>query len=77
MEMRERSSFRDTFFRVKREPQTRPISVATEFVDTDWDEDDILSDPEEPIDNSPRASLNSVCPSALVIETTLYGMNPK
>lgn len=60
MEMRERSSLRDTFFGLKREPQKRPTSVATEFVDTDWDEDDILSDFEEPVDNSPRASLRSV-----------------
>ncbi|PKS06615.1 hypothetical protein jhhlp_007364 [Lomentospora prolificans] len=64
-EMRERNSYRDTFFSLKREPQRRPMSVATEFVDTDWDEDDILSDFEEPLDNidhfdnSPRASLHS------------------
>lgn len=65
MEMRERNSLQDTFFGLKREPQKRPMSVATEFVDTDWDEDDILSDFEEPLDNidqfdnSPRASLHS------------------
>lgn len=34
----------------------RPMSVATEFVDTDWDEE-IVSDVE---DNSPRVSLQSV-----------------
>lgn len=38
----------------------RPTSVATEFVDTDWDDDDdedIISEAE---DNSPRVSLQSV-----------------
>lgn len=49
---------RDTFFSLKDESYTtRPTSVATEFVDTDWDEDDIVSEPE---DNSPRISLQSV-----------------
>ncbi|KOS18952.1 Protein pob1 [Escovopsis weberi] len=58
-EMRQKEISRDTFFSLKHEPQQfRPISVATEFVDTDWDEEeDIESDPEE---NSPRASLQSV-----------------
>lgn len=58
--MKERGSFRDAFFGLKREPQRRPVSVATEFVDTDWDDEDILTDFEEPGDNSPRASLHSV-----------------
>lgn len=49
---------RETFFSVKSESRgMRPTSVATEFVDTDWDEDDIISEPE---DNSPRVSLQSV-----------------
>jgi hypothetical protein len=58
--MVEKATLRDTFFSLKRERQRRPTSVATEFVDTDWDDDDIISDLEEPIDNSPRHSLNSV-----------------
>lgn len=58
--MKERSSLRDTFFSLKRQPQRRPVSVATEFVDTDFDEEDILTDFEEPGDNSPRVSLRSV-----------------
>lgn len=58
--MMERNNVRDNFFSIKREPQKRPMSVATEFVDTDWDEDDILTDFEEPTDNSPRASMHSV-----------------
>jgi len=59
-EMVEKATLRDTFFSLKRERQRRPTSVATEFVDTDWDDDDILSDPEEPMENSPRHSLKSV-----------------
>ncbi|KAG5980543.1 hypothetical protein E4U55_003919 [Claviceps digitariae] len=49
---------KDTFFGLKPSSQARrPMSVATEFVDTDWDED-VPSDVE---DNSPRLSLQSVC----------------
>ncbi|CAI4216465.1 unnamed protein product [Parascedosporium putredinis] len=65
-EMRELNPVRDTFFRMNREPVKRPMSVATEFVDTDWEEDGFLTDFEEPLpnsshfDNSPRASLHSV-----------------
>lgn len=56
-EMRQKPAPRDTFFSLRSEPQSfRPDSVATEFVDTDWDED--ISEPE---DNSPRVSLQSVC----------------
>ncbi|EGY22737.1 hypothetical protein VD0002_g969 [Verticillium dahliae] len=54
-EMRQKANLRDTFFGLKSEPQDRPISVATEFVDTDWDEE-IISEAE---DNSPRHSVNS------------------
>ncbi|SPO00875.1 uncharacterized protein DNG_03623 [Cephalotrichum gorgonifer] len=57
--MEERGSLRDAFFGLKREPITRPMSVATEFVDSDWEEDDILTDFEEPADNSPRVSMHS------------------
>ncbi|KAK7431122.1 hypothetical protein QQZ08_002403 [Neonectria magnoliae] len=56
-EMRQKPIPRDTFFSLKNESQMlRPTSVATEFVDTDWDEDDIISDVE---DNSPRLSVQS------------------
>ncbi|KAK1512925.1 PH domain-containing protein [Colletotrichum tamarilloi] len=53
-EMREKAPMRDTFFGIKAEPQ-RPTSVATEFMDMEWD-DDVLSEFE---DNSPRISVNS------------------
>jgi hypothetical protein len=58
-QMRQRPLPRDTFFSLKNDSQIleRPISVATEFVDTDWEEEDeIISDEE---DNSPRISLQS------------------
>lgn len=55
-EMRQKFT-RDAFFRLGNELQMqRPASVATEFVDTDWDEE-IMSEAE---DNSPRVSLQSV-----------------
>ncbi|KAF4441884.1 Protein pob1 [Fusarium austroafricanum] len=57
--MRQQPLPRDTFFSLKNDSQIleRPISVATEFVDTDWEEEDeIISDEE---DNSPRISLQS------------------
>ncbi|TDZ17730.1 Protein pob1 [Colletotrichum orbiculare MAFF 240422] len=53
-EMREKAPLRETFFGLKAEPQ-RPLSVATEFMDVEWD-DDVLSELE---DNSPRISVNS------------------
>ncbi|KAJ0291178.1 hypothetical protein COL940_000366 [Colletotrichum noveboracense] len=53
-EMREKVPMRDTFFGLKSEPQ-RPSSVATEFMDMEWD-DEVLSELE---DNSPRISVNS------------------
>lgn len=60
---------RDTFFSVKNQSRgMRPTSVATEFVDTDWDEDDIISDPE---DNSPRISLQSVSLGFTLQQTSL------
>lgn len=56
-EMKQKRTNRDTFFSVKNDTvDQRPLSVATEFVDTDWDEE-IISDAE---DNSPRVSLQSV-----------------
>jgi hypothetical protein len=59
--MRQKPAPRDTFFSLKSEPyNARPTSVATEFVDTDWDEE-IISEAE---DNSPRVSLQSVSGSS-------------
>ncbi|RYP79623.1 hypothetical protein DL769_002862 [Monosporascus sp. CRB-8-3] len=56
-EMRQRARH-ESFFGMKgRDP--RPTSVATEIVDTDWDEEDIISDIEDDEPNSPRVSLNS------------------
>lgn len=55
--MRQKAATRDTFFSLKSGMvDQRPLSVATEFVDTDWDEE-IISDDEN---NSPRVSLQSV-----------------
>ncbi|KAK5624472.1 hypothetical protein RRF57_000188 [Xylaria bambusicola] len=43
-----------------KDPELRPVSVTTEIVDTDWEEDDTLSEIEEYDNaNSPRVSLNS------------------
>ncbi|KAI1341537.1 hypothetical protein F5Y15DRAFT_359306 [Xylariaceae sp. FL0016] len=57
-EMRQKSLLHDSFFGLKGlEP--RPTSVATEIVDTDWDEEDIVSEIEDDEQNSPRVSLNS------------------
>ncbi|KAI1083273.1 hypothetical protein F5B20DRAFT_454341 [Whalleya microplaca] len=57
-EMFQKSRLHDPFFGLKGlEP--RPTSVATEIVDTDWDEDDIISEIEDDDPNSPRVSLNS------------------
>ncbi|KAI1504408.1 hypothetical protein F5X99DRAFT_416664 [Biscogniauxia marginata] len=57
-EMRQKSRLHDPFFGLKGlEP--RPNSIATEIVDTDWDEEDIVSEIEDDDPNSPRVSLNS------------------
>ncbi|KAH6606517.1 hypothetical protein Trco_005670 [Trichoderma cornu-damae] len=59
-EMRQKPAPQNTFFNLKHEPQQfRPTSVATEFVDTDWDEEDdeVMSEPE---DNSPRSGQPSI-----------------
>lgn len=62
--MRQKPAPRDTFFSLKNDVlDQRPLSVATEFVDTDWDEE-IISDTE---DNSPRVSLQSVSEQASTI----------
>ncbi|OAR05691.1 hypothetical protein LLEC1_03180, partial [Akanthomyces lecanii] len=57
-EMRQKPAPQDTFFNLINDSQHyRPTSVATEFVDTDWDEEDtILTDAE---DISPRGSFQS------------------
>lgn len=61
-EMMEKSHFRETFFSVKNVPPPRPDSVHTEFMETDWEEDDILSELDDG-DSSPRLSLDSVSTS--------------
>jgi hypothetical protein len=58
-EMQQRAPSHDSFFSLKG-ADLRPGSVATEFVDTDWEEDGIISDLEDDESNSPRTSLNSV-----------------
>lgn len=58
-QMMEKSRFRDTFFSLKNVAPQRPDSVHTEFMETDWDEDDILSEFEDG-DSSPRLSMDSV-----------------
>ncbi|KAI5861772.1 hypothetical protein GGS23DRAFT_598178 [Durotheca rogersii] len=59
--MRQKGYFQDSFFGMKGF-EARPISVATEFVDTDWDEEDeedATSEIEDEDPDSPRVSLNS------------------
>ncbi|TGJ85065.1 hypothetical protein E0Z10_g3671 [Xylaria hypoxylon] len=48
----------DPYFGLK-DHEYRPVSVTTEIVDTDWDEDEIVSEIEDNDANSPRVSLNS------------------
>lgn len=57
--------FHNAYFGLK-DPEIRPVSVTTEIVDTEWDEDEIVSEIEEEYEdeeeeeaNSPRVSLNS------------------
>ncbi|KKY39929.1 putative sam and ph domain-containing protein [Diaporthe ampelina] len=57
-EMMEKSHLRETFFSVKNVAPPRPDSVHTEFMETDWEEDDILSELDDG-DSSPRLSLDS------------------
>lgn len=61
-EMMEKSRLRETFFSVRNVPPPRPDSVHTEFMETDWEEDDILSELDDG-DSSPRLSLDSVSTS--------------
>ncbi|KAI2466619.1 hypothetical protein F4781DRAFT_445014 [Annulohypoxylon bovei var. microspora] len=60
-EMRQKGHLHDPFFGLKG-LDPRPTSIATEIVDTEWDEDeddDIVSEIEEDDPDSPRISLNS------------------
>jgi hypothetical protein len=57
--MRQKTRPHDSFFGMKG-PEPRPSSVATEIVDTDWDEEELVSEIEDDEPNSPRISLNSV-----------------
>ncbi|KAI0890536.1 uncharacterized protein GGS22DRAFT_14782 [Annulohypoxylon maeteangense] len=59
-EMRQKNHFHDPFFGLKG-LDPRPTSVATEIVDTEWEEEeeDIVSEIEDEDPDSPRISLNS------------------
>ncbi|ELQ42533.1 SAM and PH domain-containing protein [Pyricularia oryzae Y34] len=57
-EMLQKPHLHEAFFSLKNAPQERPLSVATEFMESDFDDDEILSDVENG-DNSPRLSVNS------------------
>ncbi len=59
MEMFEKARLHEAFFSLKG-VQDRPTStVTTEFMESDWDDDEILSEIEGG-ENSPRTSVNSV-----------------
>ncbi|KAI1127689.1 hypothetical protein F5Y10DRAFT_189217 [Nemania abortiva] len=47
--------YQDPYFGLK-DHEYRPVSITTEIVDTDWDEDELVEDDNA---NSPRVSLNS------------------
>lgn len=68
-EMMEKPHFRENFFSVKNAAPPRPDSVLTEFMETDWEEDDILSDLDD--ETPPRLSLDSADdqPSMLTLST--------
>lgn len=57
-EMLQKPHLHESFFSLKNVSQERPLSVATEFMESDFDDDEILSDVEDG-DNSPRLSVNS------------------
>lgn len=72
--MRQKNQLHDPFFGLKGY-DPRPTSVATEFVDTDWDEeDDIVSEIEDDDPDSPRISLNSVSPRKPQPDISLGGV---
>ncbi|KAI1845276.1 hypothetical protein JX266_008586 [Neoarthrinium moseri] len=58
-EMQQKSRLHDSFFGM-RGPEPRPSSIATEIVDTDWDDEDIISEIEDDDANSPRSGQQSV-----------------
>ena len=63
--MLERPGLRDSIFSKGSASMGRPVSVATEFME-DWEVDaealdTEIEDIEYDVENSPRASLNSVC----------------
>jgi hypothetical protein len=63
--MLERPGLRDSIFSKGSASKERPVSVATEFME-DWEIDDEaleteIEDIDYDVENSPRASLNSVC----------------
>ena len=68
--MMEKSRFRETFFSVKNVAPPRPDSVLTEFMETDWEEDDILSELEDG-ETPPRLSLDSVSLLPYLVELVL------
>ncbi len=62
--MLEKARPHDSFFSLKG-VRERPVSVATEFMESEWAEDEVHSEfeedgIEEEVDNSPRASVHSV-----------------
>lgn len=56
--MLQKAHLHETFFSMKGAKE-RPVSVATEFMESDFDDDEILSEIDDG-ENSPRASVNSV-----------------
>ncbi|CAK7235246.1 hypothetical protein SBRCBS47491_009229 [Sporothrix bragantina] len=60
MQQRNTMLLHESFFSLKG-VQDRPVSVATEFMESDFDEDDIISEDsdDEAGNNSPRGSMNS------------------
>jgi hypothetical protein len=62
-EMLQKPHPHEAFFTLKHAPEQRPLSVATEFMESDFDDDEILSDVDDG-ESSPRLSLNSVSVAA-------------
>lgn len=71
MEMQQKNPLmiHESFFSLKG-AQDRPVSVATEFMESDFEDDEIVSEYEyDDGENSPRASLNSGQPSFTTISS--------
>ncbi|PSS03580.1 hypothetical protein BD289DRAFT_154683 [Coniella lustricola] len=68
-EMMEKSHFRETFFSMKSIVSSRPDSVHTEFMETDWDDDDILSEMEDAGSSGRRSIDSSGRPSMTTLST--------